>query len=173
MARDLIICCDGTGNDTVGAVTNVFRLYRCLDRDDASQLAHYDAGVGTLTDPRPVADGGDGPDRADVHPAFQAASRAIEVSLGSTVAIPTLASAAGVSHNHLIRLFRKHAGTTIADYVRRRRADRAMHLLTQTTLAPKAIASMVGLPDLQQFNKLVRRAFGRSPRQLRADLKQG
>jgi uncharacterized protein (DUF2235 family) len=52
MARDLIICCDGTGNDTVGAVTNVFRLYRCLDRNDAAQLAYYDAGVGTLTDPR-------------------------------------------------------------------------------------------------------------------------
>ncbi len=50
MAKNLVICCDGTSNDVSSDSTNVLRLYRCLERSD-QQLAYYDAGVGTVADP--------------------------------------------------------------------------------------------------------------------------
>lgn len=51
MARKIVICLDGTGNQ-VGArhPTNVVRLYEMLRADDpAQQLLYYDPGVGTMS----------------------------------------------------------------------------------------------------------------------------
>lgn len=53
MGRNLVICCDGTNNSVVGGTTNVLRLFGSLLRDP-DQLAFYDSGVGTLTDPTRV-----------------------------------------------------------------------------------------------------------------------
>ncbi len=45
--RNLVICCDGTGNEIKVDESNILRLHRLLtDTDD--QLAFYDAGVGTI-----------------------------------------------------------------------------------------------------------------------------
>ncbi len=49
--------------------------------------------------------------------------------------IPEIARAAGISHNHLTRLFRAETGTTVVAYIRRRRLQRAHHLLRATTLS--------------------------------------
>src|SRR4051812_4243729 len=50
MAKNIVICCDGTNNEIVGNQTNVLRLFRMLDRSP-NQLLFYDAGVGTKADP--------------------------------------------------------------------------------------------------------------------------
>jgi len=50
MPKNIIICCDGTNNEIAGNQTNVLRLFRMLVRDK-SQVAFYDAGVGTNADP--------------------------------------------------------------------------------------------------------------------------
>jgi uncharacterized protein (DUF2235 family) len=49
MAKNIVICCDGTTNEVSTDSTNVLRLYRTLIRD-TDQLAYYDAGVGTVAD---------------------------------------------------------------------------------------------------------------------------
>ena len=49
--RNVILCCDGTGNEFSTDRSNVLRLCRSLDRE-ADQLAYYDPGVGTLDDAR-------------------------------------------------------------------------------------------------------------------------
>jgi uncharacterized protein (DUF2235 family) len=46
MARDLVVLCDGTGNELRGGATNVLRLYQMLRRD-GEQIVYYDSGVGT------------------------------------------------------------------------------------------------------------------------------
>ena len=106
--------------------------------------------------------------REEVHPAMHAARQLIEQHLGEAIDIADLARAVGLSHNHLIRLFRAHLGATISGYIRRRRVERARHLLVHSTLPIKVIAAQVGIPDLHLFNKTVRRELGRSPRQIRA-----
>lgn len=49
MARRLVICCDGTGNEIKENQSNVLKFFRVLKKDKA-QIAYYDPGVGTLSD---------------------------------------------------------------------------------------------------------------------------
>ena len=54
MTRNLILCCDGTGNIWGnGHDTNVVKLVRALQKDDG-QLVYYDPGVGTTDNFPPV-----------------------------------------------------------------------------------------------------------------------
>jgi uncharacterized protein (DUF2235 family) len=52
--RNLVILCDGTGNEISENISNVLKLYRCLRKTDKThprQLVFYDPGVGTLAQP--------------------------------------------------------------------------------------------------------------------------
>lgn len=101
------------------------------------------------------------------HPAVAAAIAHIESHLAGPLTVPAIARAAGVSHNHLTRLFHAETGATVVTYIRRRRLDRARHLLRESTLSIPAIAAAVGIGDLQAFNKACRRELGHSPRSVR------
>ncbi|WP_222854086.1 AraC family transcriptional regulator [Fodinicola acaciae] len=106
-----------------------------------------------------------------VEPGHSAVARAmalIEARLVGHLTVAGLARTIGISHNHLTRLFRAETGQTVVAYVRRRRLERARHLLRETTMSIPAIAASVGIADLQAFNKACRREFGTSPRSLRS-----
>ena len=81
--------------------------------------------------------------------------------------MPQIAAAVGVSHNHLTRLFTAGQGLTVVGYLRRRRIEHARQLLVHSTMSITAIASTVGIPDLQAFNKACRTVTGLGPRALR------
>lgn len=49
MPRNLIVCCDGTGNEIKEHQSNVLKFYRVIKKD-TKQLAYYDPGVGTISD---------------------------------------------------------------------------------------------------------------------------
>lgn len=49
MARNLVVCCDGTGNELTERNTNVGYLFQAIERYGDEQLAFYDAGVGTFS----------------------------------------------------------------------------------------------------------------------------
>ncbi|MDF9815002.1 transcriptional regulator GlxA family with amidase domain [Streptomyces sp. SPB162] len=101
------------------------------------------------------------------HPAVAAAIAHIESHLADPLTVPGIARAAGVSHNHLTRLFRAATGDTVVAHIRRRRLERARHLLVESTLSIAAVAASVGIADLQAFNKACRRELGASPRAVR------
>jgi AraC family transcriptional regulator len=107
--------------------------------------------------------------RTAVDPVAVAAAH-VEAHLSASLSVKDVAKVAGVSHNHLTRLFRARTGTTVVAYIRRRRMERARHLLTASTLSVTAVAAAVGIPDLQAFNKVCRRELGESPRALRRSL---
>jgi uncharacterized protein (DUF2235 family) len=47
--KNIVVCCDGTGQKLDARRTNVVRLYRVLDRSDpGQQVDFYHAGIGTL-----------------------------------------------------------------------------------------------------------------------------
>ena len=54
MPQNIVICCDGTCNDATGHVTNVLRIFRCLQHGE-EQVCYYDGGVGTLVDPTAIS----------------------------------------------------------------------------------------------------------------------
>ena len=114
-----------------------------------------------------VTAGVPGASSASVPPALQITLTMIDLELDRPHALTGLARRAGISPNHLLRLFRTHCGTTVMGWVRRRRGARARTLLTTTNLPIRDIAQAVACVDLQSFNKLVRRECGCSPRSLR------
>jgi hypothetical protein len=48
--KNIVICCDGTGNEFGDANSNVVKLYTSL-QIDAEQVAYYHPGLGTMGDP--------------------------------------------------------------------------------------------------------------------------
>ncbi|MEY9592130.1 uncharacterized protein (DUF2235 family) [Bradyrhizobium yuanmingense] len=45
--KNLVICCDGTGNEISENISNVLKLYRCLrktDKPSPRQMAPFDSG---------------------------------------------------------------------------------------------------------------------------------
>ena len=54
--KNIVICCDGTGNEISENISNVLKLYRCLRKTPKTspvQAVFYDPGVGTLARPDP------------------------------------------------------------------------------------------------------------------------
>jgi transcriptional regulator GlxA family with amidase domain len=99
---------------------------------------------------------------------MEAAVSVIAEELAQSFTVADLARRVGVSTNHLIRLFRQQFGVPVAAYVRQQRVAQAKHLLKHTNLPVKHIAANVGIPNLQLFNKTLRRVAGVAPRALRA-----
>ena len=102
------------------------------------------------------------------HPVVAAAVGLLEHHLADAPSVPELARRVGVSPNHLTRLFRRELGCTVVAYLRTRRMAHAEHLLRHSTLSITSIGAAVGIPDLQAFNKAVRRELGRAPSAVRA-----
>lgn len=50
--RNLVVCCDGTGNEIGVKLSNVLKLYRVAEKND-TQLVYYDPGIGTIDTPSP------------------------------------------------------------------------------------------------------------------------
>lgn len=101
------------------------------------------------------------------HPAVGKAVRIIERQLGEPIRVAALAEEVGVSGSYLARLFQEALGCSAIGYICQRRVERAVHLLQHSTLPIKAIAALVGMPDLQQFNKMLHHSLEQSPRALR------
>lgn len=52
MPRNIVICCDGTGNAVDADLSNVLKLYRIV-RKNRNQIVFYDPGVGTISSSDP------------------------------------------------------------------------------------------------------------------------
>ena len=50
MARNLVLCLDGTSNRFAAANTNAVKLYAILDKRN-DQLSYYQPGIGTFAPP--------------------------------------------------------------------------------------------------------------------------
>ncbi|MEK6796354.1 MAG: helix-turn-helix transcriptional regulator [Spirochaetota bacterium] len=101
------------------------------------------------------------------HAVYRRAVAYIESHLHEDTGIASIAAKADVSVSHLTRLFKRYAQMTPAAYIRARRMSISRYLLEKTDLSVKEVAFRVGIRDLQVFNKITRRFFGHSPRNLR------
>ena len=104
-----------------------------------------------------------------LHPAIQRAILDIDDRMAQPITAMELSGVACVSLTHLNRLFHATYGISCMGFLRRRRVERARQLLAHSRLPITTIAEQVGVPNLQQFNKLMRQAAGKSPRQLRSE----
>lgn len=80
----------------------------------------------------------------------------------------TLAREAGVSPAQLVKLFRRHLGTTPIRHVWETRTRRGAQLLRETGLTVGEVAFRCGFQTPFHFSRWVKELFGVSPRALRA-----
>jgi YesN/AraC family two-component response regulator len=100
-------------------------------------------------------------------PVVHNAMSLIERKLSEPVYARDIAKEVGYSPNHLNRLFKEIAGNPLKEYIIKRKMERASHLLKNSNISVKEIAWQCGIPDLQSFNKTIRKYFGKSPRAFR------
>ena len=77
--------------------------------------------------------------------------------------VATLAAAAHVSPDHLIRTFRSVFGETPHRYLQRRRVERAMFLLRTSDLDVTEVCMAVGFTSLGTFSRTFSAIVGTSP----------
>jgi AraC-like DNA-binding protein len=84
--------------------------------------------------------------------------------LGEDLSLDLLCQKFFISKNHLNLLFRKATGTTVWDYLSRKRAALAQQLILSGTTAMQA-ARQAGFQDYSAFYRCYRKIFGQSPAQ--------
>ena len=91
-----------------------------------------------------------------------AAERLGDPNLG----VADLAAAAGISPAHFARQFQAHHRCSPYAWIINRRLERAMELITTSTVPLSAVARQVGMPSYPHFCHRFRRRFGLSPSSL-------
>lgn len=79
------------------------------------------------------------------------------------VYLECVAAAVGLHPAHLSRAFRKSAGWTVGEYVRRLRVERAVGLIVRTKLPLPTIAVDAGFYDQADMTRAVKRCTGLTP----------
>jgi len=143
-----------------------FRAELALCREvAAAQGGAADAGLAWLLhrlwDDYHAAPVGAGP--GDLHPGVALVARLLADPACDDIPLPALATRAGLSPDHLGRLFRRQLGCTPVDYRQRRRLDRFLGTLKpgQSVLAAALAA---GFGSYAQFHRVFRRHLGVGPR---------
>lgn len=99
--------------------------------------------------------------------AITAAQALVRRRLSERIELDDLAAAGPVAPAHLVRLFRRHLGTTPVRYLWQERVQMGVFLLEHTGLPIGEIASRTGFRTAKHFARLVRATTGRSPREVR------
>ena len=92
----------------------------------------------------------------------------IETRLTTALPNPLLARQAGLSGEGFVRAFRRHFGTTPAQYVMEMRVREAARLLMQTDQTIDAVAEQTGFPNRAYFSRVFKKIAGESPALFRA-----
>jgi AraC-like DNA-binding protein len=92
----------------------------------------------------------------------------IAANLDKPLPVQELAQISGLSRAHFSRVFAASEGMPPAEFVLRKRLQRATKLLTKSAhLSVKEVASMSGFEDPNYFAKVFRRFFGTNPTEFR------
>lgn len=100
----------------------------------------------------------------DIHPDLKHALTWLHAHSLEPHALQLLYKEIQLSPNHFRLLFRKVFGCSPQDYLIRLRLRRARHLVLQSSLPLKQIASLVGFTDPLFFSRQYHRFWGQSPR---------
>lgn len=87
--------------------------------------------------------------------------------LGAPFDLPAVAAHVGLSANYFGLLFRKETGESFQDYVKRRRLEKAAHLLRHSQLKVYEVAAEAGFANYRHFTEVFCHQYGRTPREYR------
>lgn len=96
-------------------------------------------------------------------PILQKVINQINLNLTSDLGLKQLSEMFNISAGYLSTLFKKETGTTLTDYVNKKRIERAISLLNTTTLQIQNIASYCGFQDINYFTRIFKKFNGMTP----------
>ena len=91
----------------------------------------------------------------------------IDAGLWDLLSVAQIARELNLTATHINRLVKARHGITTIQLIRKRRLQRAHHLLLQSTMPIKLVAAECGVRDMQKFNKIIRLEYGISPTAIR------
>ncbi|MDJ0944899.1 MAG: AraC family transcriptional regulator [Kiloniellales bacterium] len=103
--------------------------------------------------------------RADLRPVLGV----IEEKLSETIRLSDLSAHLGMSPFHFARVFKAEMGEAPAQYLMRRRTERAIELIAGTGLNLATIAYRSGFSSQSHMHRRIKQATGKTPGALRAD----
>jgi AraC-like DNA-binding protein len=101
------------------------------------------------------------------HPAVYQAISWIRDHFAEEIRLRDMAFHAGLSPEHLLRLFKQHENTTPIQYVWRYRVERAIEMLSHTGLNITEIAQRCGFKTSHHFARMIKQETGRTPSGIR------
>ena len=87
----------------------------------------------------------------------------IEENLTKDLSVSTLCSIFHLSRSEIYIIFHKYFNSSVADYIKKRRLEKACELLKTTKMPVHKIAKHCGIPDYNYFSKIFKREFGKAP----------
>ena len=99
---------------------------------------------------------------------FRTALQHVEDHLAEPLQVGDMARVSHLERTYFSRTFHHHMGIGPADYIARRRIERAKQQLWTTEAPLRAIAESLGFADAFHFSKSFKRITGMSPRDFRA-----
>lgn len=95
----------------------------------------------------------------------------IDSDLTLDLSLKTQAELLNVNASYLSTLFKKETGSTLTDYVSRKRIEHAIFLLNSTNMQIQIIAQYCGIPDVNYFTKTFKKHVGYTPKEYREKVK--
>lgn len=94
----------------------------------------------------------------------------IDSDLTADLSLNVQAKLLYVNASYLSTLFKKETGSTLTDYVNRKRIDQAIFLLNSTAMQIQTIAQHCGIPDVNYFTKTFKKYIGKTPKEYRENI---
>ncbi len=105
-------------------------------------------------------------------PIIQKVMNYIPQRLTEDLSLKTLSSRFSISPTYLSATFKKETGSTLTEFVNKKRVEHALFLLNSTDLYIQTIAADCGIPDLNYFTKVFKKQTGKTPSEYRALIHQ-
>lgn len=131
-----------------------------LQADNASELGIEGYALAMLGE---LARGQARGERSTRPPWLRRAADLLQASVDGGVELGAIAAEVNVSPVHLARSFKAHFGTTMGEYLRRLRVERARKQLVSTTKTLGQIAFEAGFADQAHFTRTFRHMVGVTP----------
>jgi two-component system response regulator YesN len=100
-------------------------------------------------------------------PLIQRILTRIDSDLTADLSLKTQAELLNVNPSYLSNLFKKETGSTLTDYVNRKRIEYSIFLLNSTSMQIQAVAQYCGISDVNYFTKIFKKQIGKTPTKYR------
>ncbi len=91
----------------------------------------------------------------------------IDSDLTADLSLNAMATSLNVNASYLSTQFKKETGSTLTNYVNKKRVEHAILLLNSTPLQIQTIALHCGIPDVNYFTKIFKKYIRKTPKEYR------